>query len=681
MPLQWVSKDMIIGNYVANALHLFQVREHMDAEEVRGLRVSDLKRDDRQNFAAVVRRSSNLVRDRLQRMQRQAPTAIATQGTVAVYGMIHQYLLLFFSLKSTLADRFDYGGYVCHFLRLWRVSIKFWHNKQERNLDKCFYPNQTFRHILMSVQSACTFILICAILCPNAECCLRFLGSDCCEKLFAMVGGWGLITSWQRCFCYAQILKKITDSNALFLIAAQGNVWQQTHRSDKCEFDAKTHEDSALPDADLSDYPSPDVAAERWRQGMQRAERDCIRLGMRHEDIPQLFWEKPWLDDPPNPDTVVHPYDEYLSRKEARDDTDSDYEPNTSSDSTDSESSTSFDSDDDGEGESDDDPDNDEEIPLAQQLDHAIHHLHDAANPGHPRRMIVTPSGKLISKTTAVNMLRECFDGGRNLSKDRLRRIEQCATSANTCTEQLVEHDDAHLELFQDVALAFDAGPGTDLHVEFGRIQKMVSRGMGKSKKSYLRLYAIPFDNVPDSLEVRLHFYNKVGHHRGMQTFKYETKPDVKRYSASATLKIVHFDYDAESDVYTLPQEQWTDISEELTRLQTERGTNARRARTRRRVRTSDDNPYKRATYRTPNTRRGRSARGMDVNGQTGAGRALQVGMKVRLYHEVRSSHACVHLLDDDILITYCRIPMCVHRIVFTESDGDLAKWSIGERL
>ena len=182
MPLQWASKDMIIGDYVANALHLFVARERMDVEECRGLRISDLKRDDRQNFAAVVRRSSNVVRDRLTSLQTDAVHPTATQGTAAVYYMLHLYLLIFFSKKSTLADRFKYAGYVCHFLRLWRVSIKFWPNKGERNLDKCFYPNQTFRHVLMSVQSTLMFILLCSIICPSTKCGLRFLGSDCCEK-------------------------------------------------------------------------------------------------------------------------------------------------------------------------------------------------------------------------------------------------------------------------------------------------------------------------------------------------------------------------------------------------------------------------------------------------------------------------------------------------------------------
>ena len=114
--------------------------------------------------------------------------------------------------------------------------------------------------------SALMFILTCARVCPNTECLLKFLGSDCCEKLFAMVGGWGCISSWQRNFSFAQFLDKITDSNALFHLASQGNVWIPTHRSEKCEFDGRAHEDSTLPNADLCDYPTADEAARRWRE-------------------------------------------------------------------------------------------------------------------------------------------------------------------------------------------------------------------------------------------------------------------------------------------------------------------------------------------------------------------------------------------------------------------------------
>ena len=47
--------------------------------------MSDLRRDDRQNVAAVVRRSSNAVREHLRALQTDATRPKDTQGTEAIY--------------------------------------------------------------------------------------------------------------------------------------------------------------------------------------------------------------------------------------------------------------------------------------------------------------------------------------------------------------------------------------------------------------------------------------------------------------------------------------------------------------------------------------------------------------------------------------------------------------------
>ena len=96
MPLQSSAKTMLIGRYCASAIDLFLVRNYFDDEQVRNLRTSDLKRDDRQNFAAVVRRSGKLVIGVLELLQHPDHGANQTQGTVVVYRMISKYLLIFF---------------------------------------------------------------------------------------------------------------------------------------------------------------------------------------------------------------------------------------------------------------------------------------------------------------------------------------------------------------------------------------------------------------------------------------------------------------------------------------------------------------------------------------------------------------------------------------------------------
>ena len=109
----------------------------------------------------------------------------------------------------------------------------------------------------MSCMSAVLFIMGYRELTPNQLCGLRFLGSDCCEILFSILGGWGGLTSWQRNFGFAHAAAKVTDANALMAMRARGNVQQQTHRNVKAgEFSNKLHEDMTLDDVDLTVYPT-----------------------------------------------------------------------------------------------------------------------------------------------------------------------------------------------------------------------------------------------------------------------------------------------------------------------------------------------------------------------------------------------------------------------------------------
>ena len=390
---------------------------------------------------------------------------------------------------------------------------------------------------------------------------------------------------------------------------------------------------------------------------MQRAEQDATTLGVRHEHIPAGDWARPWLHDPPNPNPDIDPFDEFLSRKQSRDETDSDYEP-SSDDSSDDDSSDSSD-DDSSEDASDDSDDGmseteelfrneDEVVALDRQLDHAMHTIHDAVNPHAHRRMIKTPSGKLISKTTAVMMLQELLVSGVSLSKDRLRRIEQCAGASTTSAHQLVDHDGTHLDLFQDIAMVFDDGPGTPLYAEFGRVQKMVIRN-SSGKRTHLRLTAIPFDSLPAGLEIRCRFYKKIrGHQRGEHAFRYSVKPDVKRYAGNTILMMVHFQYDQDTKIYTLPDDQYQDVNKRIRALEDsrkDRGTSARgkqradkHMQEAREIEGDRRSRYRGDTATMTQTRRERAARRTGtrrtVNEQTDR-TPLQVGMRVRLYHEV----------------------------------------------
>ena len=499
MPLQSAVKTMIIGDYVASATDLFLVRKYMDNENVRNLRTSDLRRDDRQNFAAVVRRSSKIVIGILQLLQQGVNNrgGEKTQGTVAVYKMLSKYLLIFFSVKLTLADRVKYAAYVCHFLRLWHVSIRTWPNKSERNVSNNFYPMQTFRHVLLSCQSAVMYIMACSFLTPTQVCGLEFLGSDCCEILYSMIGGWGALCSWQRNVTFRQGLGKITDANALRSMSSRGHVQQQTHRNKKAgEFDNRLHEEMNLPDADLSSYPSVSLMVTNWNSGVGLATADCLALGVKHAHIPNDLWTCPWKMDPKNPPVAA--FDEYLARKYGQPFNDNVRAPD----------------DDDNPDEAGDDDDDDDPMIQGVQIDFAINNIRNAVEYDSDesvitqRHMIKTPSGKFLSKETAICMLREQFDSDGKISKDRLQRIVQCAQRSRQDVSQLTEFDEDSIELHKDVALAFDPGQGRPFELWFGRIKKMVV--VNASGRRSLRLLSLSVDNMPDGLSVMCTYYSKV---------------------------------------------------------------------------------------------------------------------------------------------------------------------------
>ena len=87
--------------------------------------------------------------------------------------------MLFFSKTQSLLKRVEHAGYVCRFLRLWRLQIT---HDPDLTIKKNFYPNQTFNHVIMSAMSAVMYMIACRDLTPGQPICLHKLGSDCCEK-------------------------------------------------------------------------------------------------------------------------------------------------------------------------------------------------------------------------------------------------------------------------------------------------------------------------------------------------------------------------------------------------------------------------------------------------------------------------------------------------------------------
>ena len=166
-------------------------------------------------------------------------------------------------------------------------------------------------------------------------------------------------------------------------------------------------------------------------------------------------------------------------------------------------------------------------------------------------------------------MLREAFDADGKISKDRLKRIMQCAQrSVQDVAHLMQEADDTALELHKDVALSFDAGDGSPLQLWFGRVQKMVV--ISPTGRRSLRLMSISLENMPAGLSVLCNYYDKVSRHP--RTYRYGARSlETNLYPATSIICVVHFEYNSNLCTYTVLRDQWEHIRSELRRLEQSR--------------------------------------------------------------------------------------------------------------
>ena len=660
-PLQG-AKRMWLGRYLASANDLWLCRDAALRDHVRNLRLPDLRRDDRQNFMAVVRRSGNVTRAYLRDLRQQH----RTDGTLAVYELIHRYLMLFFSKKQTILQRVEHAGYVVRFLRLWRLQVV---HQPGLSVGTNFYSNQTFRHVLLSCMSAVMYIIACRDLAPARPICLHLLGSDCCEKCFSMAGGWGVTSSWQRNMSFATFLEKCDDFGCLQQMQADGSFRYKAHTvPSKCEFDGRIHgETNDIPDADLTPVPrlhTDDILREYWERGQRQATADATRLGV-HIHVPRAVWNRPWEHDPPCRQSLA-----YLRAHPG-----SGSSSSSSSSSDDShESSSSDDSSDEDGGDRAGSPSRtaDNNVERAQsrtavrrergtsvridairrttnvpedtstvfnQFEYASCLLHDAASPSKPNSLLTLPNGNQISKRSAIVKLREAHGQDQTISKTRLKRIEQLAASAKQQVDTCGEMVGDKFELHDNLAFAVkDRGV---MVLKFARVKKMVATHNGRQND---KIYAISLEDLPEDLRFVVQVYKHV---RG-KTFSYEDD-SLREYKQTDVLGHASMEFDAETGEFNISPEDYQHFNSEIEKRRlamVKRGKRSQAASARRRkqhqqearaVQLDRRDRYRGTTTKMSETRQTRAANRMGTTTTTNheKGRKLEIGMRVRLFHEV----------------------------------------------
>ena len=147
-PLDHPTRVIYVGNHVAHINHLFLVKEKFDIK-VHGLRVEDVERKDRQNWASAQR----FLFPRVQQGLRNLETGVDGRkedvlGTRIYLFICYLYVEIFCSFNPSLYDRVKNASTVVNFQRSWIFRTK------SKSLKTNFITRQCYNHVLLSCHAA-----------------------------------------------------------------------------------------------------------------------------------------------------------------------------------------------------------------------------------------------------------------------------------------------------------------------------------------------------------------------------------------------------------------------------------------------------------------------------------------------------------------------------------------------
>ena len=209
------TKDICLGPYGVDAGNLNLLKMWLKGEApLGGTSDAAIRRTDRQNFEHVAHRQSRKVTENLRKLQQRG--AADTLGLVIVYECLREFMLIWFSETSSLLDRINSAGYVIGLLT--RLKLHVTKTKGKTVLGN-FWPNQSCRHITWGCLSAVFIVLLHSrqnkgkAKGKESVCALHLTGSDCLERFFANLGGFGKFASWQRNFTFGDAVSMTTKMN------------------------------------------------------------------------------------------------------------------------------------------------------------------------------------------------------------------------------------------------------------------------------------------------------------------------------------------------------------------------------------------------------------------------------------------------------------------------------------
>ena len=201
-PLRSAAKTIKLGQYTVGAEQLNLLKTNLKGlRALGGISAAAIKRADRQNFKQVAERQSLKVTKNLRTLE--SGGYASTLGLAIVYECLREFMLIWFSETRSLKERIESAGYVCGLLTRLKLRVS---KTEGLNVTNDFWPNQSYRHIMWGCLTAVWIALLHSRQNKGKKrgdesvCALHLTGSDCLERFFANLGGFGKYASWQRNF-------------------------------------------------------------------------------------------------------------------------------------------------------------------------------------------------------------------------------------------------------------------------------------------------------------------------------------------------------------------------------------------------------------------------------------------------------------------------------------------------
>ena len=353
-----------------------------------GLWRTDVRRQDRQNFMACVRRAGYRTRRALVALQPAGPLNmsgaspqliarayvannsdplslsvldavflgrdnrpwgskdltkpgdIRTHGTVAFYVLNAAYMLIHHSRYFGDLQRVRFAGFTNMFVAHWRCWVM---KTPNLTLKNNFLTKECYSDLVLSCHEAVLQTIVFAMHAPSLPLGLKFSGSNVCENSFSSAGGYRGIFG-NRNYTILDYLEWEEKQYVMRCLEIAGiRRGRAQHR--KQEWDSRYHEpnlSSVELDRILTEHHRNVLKTRSWNAGAMDASIFAEMLGLK-VGVPQQAWDDPW--------TAMR---EKLHVAEVDSDTDDSDSDDSDTDDSDSDDSDTDDSDSDTEGEDSD---------------------------------------------------------------------------------------------------------------------------------------------------------------------------------------------------------------------------------------------------------------------------------------------------------------------------------------